>query len=513
MRKLCRFLFSRYFISAMIILAEFVLMFTLMSFTYGYSHFFLTALALLELGCFISLITRNATPEFKVSWLVVMIIPLFGSVLYLIFYSRKVTKKEARLMLKIAENIDTVCPDRENNSNLYELRPEEGTAYGKALAILNDDLESSVYKNTESSFFALGEDMYKSMMRDLEDARRFIFLEYFIIAEGRMWGEIHELLKRKIAEGVEVRVLYDDIGCMKTLPARYARKLNAEGIKCKRFFPVTPRITSSHNNRDHRKILIIDGGIAYTGGINIADEYINEIERFGHWKDGGIRLRGDAVRGLLKLYLAMWDLSAGFISNIEKYFERNDEFQTEGEGCYIPFGSGPAPIYTRPVGKNAILNILNQAQHYVYITTPYLIIDYDLTESLRNAARRGVDVRIITPSKADKKLIKVMTKNSYSYLMEAGVRIYEYTPGFIHEKTIVSDNLYAIVGTINLDYRSLTHHFENAVWMYKCDTVCEIKKKFLETVGISAEVDMKDARLNAVERIFRNILIVFAPLL
>ncbi len=512
MRKLCRVVFSRYFLSALIILTELVLLFYLLSFTYGYSHFFITALVLLEIGCFLSLITRNTSPEFKVSWLLVMAVPLFGSVLYLLFYSRKVSKKEAKLMMKIAENIDTVCHDRENNPALAELSADP-SAYGKARAILCDDLETSVYKNTESTFFAGGEEMYESMLHDIEAADRFIFLEYFIIEEGIMWDSIHEILKRKVLEGVEVRVLYDDIGCMKTLPAKYAKRLNAEGIKCLRFFPVNPRITSSHNNRDHRKILIVDGKIGYTGGINIADEYINKVKRFGHWKDGGIRLCGDAVTGLMKLYLSMWDFSLGRASDISKYFEKDGALNIEKAGYYIPFGSGPSPIYLRPAGKNVLLNIINQAERYVYITTPYLIIDYDLTESLRNAALRGVDIRIITPAKADKKLIKIMTKSSYSYLMEAGVKVYEYTPGFIHEKTVVSDNLYAVVGTINLDYRSLTHHFENAVWMYKCDTVPYIKEKFLETVSVSAEVDIKDARLNPVERFFRNLLIVFAPLL
>ncbi len=512
-RKICRVMFSRYFISALIILFELALFFHLVSVTYGYSHFFITALVLLEIGCFLSLITRNATPEFKVSWLVVMIIPLFGSILYLIFYSRKISKKESKLMKKIAENVDTVCPDREKVFVLDELRATDPSAYGKALAVLNDDVQAAVYKNTRSEFFSQGEDMYKSMLCDLEAAKSYIFLEYFIIEEGVMWNGIHEILKRKVSEGVEIRVLYDDIGCMKTLPAKYARKLNSEGILCRRFFPVTPRITSSHNNRDHRKILIIDGETAYTGGINLADEYINAKERFGHWKDGGIRLSGAAVNGLLKLYLSVWDLSVGSVSNIEKYFNKGANDLTSGDGYYIPFGSGPAPIYTRPVGKNVILNIVNQALRYVYITTPYLIIDYDLTEALRNAALRGVDVRIITPAKADKKLIKIMTKSSYSYLMEAGVKIYEYNPGFIHEKTMVSDDVYSVVGTINLDYRSLTHHFENAVWMYKCDTVPIIRDKFLETVGVSCEVEMKDARLNPTERFFRNLLIVFTPLL
>ena len=513
MRKLVRFLFSRYFISAIVILAEFVLLFYLMTFAYGYSLFAISALVILDVAGVLSLITRNANPEFKVSWLIVMAIPLFGTLLYFIFYSRKVSKKEARLMKKISENIEGACASRGAEHALNELCEDGSLAFGKAHAIINDDASASVYRNTESTFFSSGEDMFESMMRDIGRAERFVFLEYFIIEEGKMWDSIHELLRRKVKDGVEVRVLYDDIGCMKTLPAKYNKRLNSEGIRCLRFSPVTPRITSSHNNRDHRKILIVDGVVGYTGGINIADEYINEVKRFGHWKDGGIRLVGDAVEGLLKLYLSVWDFSAGFVSENSGYFNNKLINKNEDSGYYIPFGSGPAPIYTRPVGKNALLNIINQAQKYVYITTPYLIIDYDLTESLRNAALRGVDIRIITPGIADKRLVKIMTKSAYSYLMEAGIGIYEYTPGFIHEKTVVSDDLYAVVGTINLDYRSLTHHFENAVWIYSSPTVIDIKDRFLSTLDVCKAQQMKDARLNPLEVFLRNLLIVFAPLL
>lgn len=519
MRKLCRVLFSRYFISAMLILSELLLLGLTLYYFYDYSIFVFAFLVCVNIFSVISLINRNANPEYKVSWLiVVLLVPFFGTALYLMFYSRGTSKKSARVMKEVQ---DSLCEWREGDGGIPEIRDTEFSdlkskdqlAAGKAFAILNDDRLASVYKNTSSAFFPSGEEMYESMLVDLARAEKYIFIEYFIIENGEMWQTFYKILKEKAAAGVEVRVMYDDIGCMKTLPARYDRKLNSEGIKCIRFSPVSPRIQAAHNNRDHRKILIVDGRVAYTGGLNIADEYINKIKRFGHWKDGGIRIEGDAVKGFLKLFLSAWDFTLGKTSPAEEYLFENSKENAGDGGYYIPFGSGPAPIYPRPVGKNALLNIINQSREYVYITTPYLIIDYDLTESLCNAAMRGVDVRIITPGVADKKLVKVMTKSAYPYLIKSGVKIYEYTPGFIHEKTVVSDDAFAMIGTINLDYRSLVHHFEDAVWIYNSPTVFDIKEGFLKTAALSDEKDEREAKLSFPEWCVRNLIRIFAPLL
>lgn len=519
MRKLCRVLFSRYFISGVLILAELLLIGYLLLAAYEFSFAALVFFGAVDVLALISLINRDANPEYKVSWLVViMLLPPFGAALYAIFYSRKVSKKDAEFMQKIRLNISKIsCTGVDLNEKCdceyQHLSTASPLAAGKAYAILNDDKNANIYLQTSSRFFSTGEDMFESMMNDLASAERYIFLEYFIIEQGQMWERIHMVLKEKAQSGVEIRVLYDDIGSMKTLPARYDRILNSEGIRCKRFSPVSPRISTTHNNRDHRKILIIDGAIAYTGGINIADEYINSKSRFGYWKDSGIRICGDAAFGFLKLFLSMWDFTAGHLSDIERYLPVSSAFTNSDGGFYIPFGSGPAPVYERPVSKNALLNIVNQAEKYVYITTPYLIIDYDLTESLENAAIRGVDVRIITPAVADKKIVKVMTKSSYPSLIRAGVRIYEYTPGFIHGKSVVSDDAYAMVGTVNLDYRSLVHHYEDAVWMYSTPTVTEIRDEFMKTVSVSNLKDSKAVKLTPVEWIVRNIIRIFAPLL
>ena len=330
-----------------------------------------------------------------------------------------------------------------------------------------------------------------------------------------MWQGIYNILKQKVAEGVVVRVMYDDIGCMKTLSSSFDKRLRREGIDCRRFGRVNPKLSTVHNNRDHRKICVIDGRVAYTGGINIADEYINKKMRFGHWKDGGVRISGDVALGFVKLYLQNWQYNLGACEDVSEFLQPCTQGESEplSREYFIPFGSGPNPIYPRSVGKEVFLNIIDQAQRYVYITTPYLVIDFELTESLRNAAYSGVDVRLVTPGIADKKTVKVMTKSAYPYLMAAGVKIYEYTPGFIHEKLVVSDDVYSVIGSINFDYRSLAHHFECAVWMYSARIAESARDGFMETVSKSNKMDSTAARLTFSEWVLKNIVRFLAPLL
>ena len=501
----------------MTILVSVALLFSLIYIASSYSFLIYAAMIVVDVIIVISIINREAHPEYKIPWLVItLIVPLFGAVLYVIFYSRKLSKKETKLLRKIHEEAEIAAAAMHaqvESKHLMVLKDVHTPAAGKVRAILNDDPCADLYMGTRSKYYPLGELMFADMVKDMEAAVNYIFLEFFIIHEGEMWDRIHSIMRRKAMDGVDVRLLYDDIGCMKTLPSDFPERLAAEGIKCYRFAKVTPRVSAIHNNRDHRKILCIDGRVAYTGGINIADEYINRIVRFGHWKDGGIRVEGHAALGFVKQFLSMWDLTQGVVSNYSAYFtDVTDDDKGDG-GYYIPFGSGPAPVYSRPVGKNVFINLINQAQRYVYITTPYLIIDYALTDALKCAALRGVDVRIITPAVADKKKVKVMTKSAYPNLMDAGVKIYEYLPGFIHEKVVVVDDLYAVVGTINFDFRSLVHHFEDGLWMYNTPTVPEIKEEFLKTVSVSDEIDYEEARLTLFEKLVKNLIRLFAPLL
>ena len=512
LKKFNRVFFSRYALSALMILVEVLLIIHLIF--SGWETVYLiapisvifTALSLLHL------INRVTNPEYKVVWaiIILLIVPV-GSVLYFLFYSRRMSRRETRLLRGIFNMLSP--SDEAWDRAMTALSSEDPSAAGKARAIKSDYALAEAFRDTSSTFFASGEEYFDALIEDISAAQEYIFLEYFIIDEGALWTRIHGVLREKAAMGVDVRVLYDDIGCMSTLPPTYELSLSREGIRAKRFARVSPRVSAMHHNRDHRKICIIDGKVGYTGGVNIADEYVNEIERFGHWKDGGIRISGLAVVGLLRLFISSWDFTTGNVSDYASLFNSTRPSPSADNGYYIPFGSGPSPIFPASVGKNVFLNIVNQAVSYVFVTTPYLIIDYDLTVALSNAARRGVDVRIITPATADKKLVKIMTKSSYPTLMEAGVEIYEYTPGFIHEKTLVSDDKYAVVGTINLDYRSLVHHFEDAVWMYNTPTVSAAKDAFCDTLSVSHRLTEKDARLNFAERMLKSINQLIAPLL
>ena len=475
------------------------------------SAYIVVALSLaVSLFAFVNIVIKDTNPEYKITWVaLILMLPPFGAIIYFIFYQRRMSGREIRLLRGVIGEMNS---RDSRGANYRELRDESALAAGKAQAILSDDAVADIYTDTRSLYFPSGEELFDSLIADLRSAKQYIFLEYFIIDEGDLWERIHGILREKAAAGLDVRVLYDDIGCMRTLPNHYENSLREEGISAYRFAKVSPRVSAVHHNRDHRKIAVIDGVCAYTGGVNIADEYINKISRFGHWKDGGIRIEGAAVLGLLKNFLCSWDFTSKSISDYDAILSTVRHTECDG-GYYIPFGSGPNPIYKRPVGKNVFLNLINQAHRYVYITTPYLIIDYDLTESLRNAALRGVDVKIITPGIADKKAVKIMTKSSYPYLMEAGVEIYEYTPGFIHEKLLVCDGEYAVTGTINFDFRSLVHHFECAVWLYKSPTVATIKDGFIDTLSCSERVSSEVSRLTFLEWLLRNLVRLFAPLL
>ena len=369
-----------------------------------------------------------------------------------------------------------------------------------------------IFKEENQKYYPLGEDLCKDLIEDLKNARRFIFMEYFIIEEGKLWNEILEVLKEKSSQGIEVRIVYDDIGCMKTLPGDYFKKLRKMGIDATAFSFLKGGVDTEFNNRSHRKITVIDGVIGYTGGINLADEYINETVRFGHWKDGGIRITGECVHELTRLFLIDYGINVKHLPKAKHdYFPETKK--NNKNGYVIPFGDGPRPLYKREVSKCAIMNMLNSATNYAYITTPYLIIDNELCTCLENTALRGVDVKIILPHIPDKKFIHSMSRSFYPRLIDAGVEIYEYKEGFIHSKNYITDDEYAIVGTVNLDYRSLVHHFENAVWMYDCDVIVDIKTDFEKTLEKSIKMDKQSLKINIFKRFFRACVRVFAPLL
>jgi len=462
----------------------------------------------LYIGTILAIVNRNMPPESKVTWLIVTFVPVFGPLLYIMFGERRLSKKE----FKQLQELRSIASHEKREHSLHQILQEtDKSAYGIINALLHMDSNAEVYDHTDSQFFANGEEMWQQMLEDLKRAEKFIFLEYYIVDEGLMWDSMLEILEEKAAQGVEVKMLYDDIGCMVTLPGDYTVHLRSKGIDAHKFNKVIPRMTVAYNNRDHRKILVIDGQISYTGGINLADEYINQIERFGHWKDSGIRIDGPATQAFTRLFLMNWYINRGEISDFDQYHLEN---QTRfGSGLCIPYGSGPKPIYKTKVGKIVYQNLINQAEDFVYITTPYLIIDYDLTEDIKNAAMRGVDVRIVTPHIPDKKLIQLVTRGAYPDLLSAGVRIYEYTPGFIHSKQMIVDDRFAAVGTINLDYRSLVHHYENAVLLYETPSIAAIRKDFEEIFEVSQEIFSDTINPTWYQMMIKEITQLFAPML
>ena len=504
-----RLLMSKYGFSIAIILIELVLVFGIILYMSQIAPIiWVTLVFFISVATVIAIVNRSMSPESKVTWLIVTFVPVFGPLLYLMFGERRLSKKE----LKQLQELNSIAFHENNGRQLHlQLQETDKSAYGIINALLHMDSNAEVYDQTDSQFFASGEEMWQQMLEDLKRAEKFIFLEYYIVEEGLMWDSILEILEEKAAQGVEVKMLYDDIGCMVTLPGDYTVYLRSKGIDAHKFNKVIPRMTVAYNNRDHRKILVIDGQISYTGGINLADEYINHIERFGHWKDSGIRIDGPATQAFTRLFLMNWYINRGEISDFDQYHLEN---QTRfGSGLCIPYGSGPKPIYKTKVGKIVYQNLINQAEDFVYITTPYLIIDYDLTEDIKNAAMRGVDVRIVTPHIPDKKLIQLVTRGAYPDLLSAGVRIFEYTPGFIHSKQMIVDDRFAAVGTINLDYRSLVHHYENAVLLYKTESIADIRKDFEEIFEQSQEIFSDTINLTWYQMMIKEVTQLFAPML
>lgn len=498
----------RYIIAVLITLFEILAIIGIVVACCYYIPYFYIAAFITEIFCIIKIIASDDNPDYKVPWLLfVLILPIAGFMLYFLFYSRKLRKKFIRRL----DELKKYRYERNQEEILGELERENAHASAQAKMLCSIS-GASVFKDTKQTYYPLGEDMRQAMLSDLEKAEKFIFIEYFIIEEGRFWSSILDILKRKTTEGVTVRVLYDDIGCMSTLPGDYHKQLAKFGIEASPFSRLRGQVDGEFNNRNHRKICVIDGKVGYTGGVNIADEYVGEVVRFGHWKDTAIRLEGEAVWELTRLFLTDYGINAKKLpeTKCELYPPQNE---IRAAGYVIPFGDGPHPLYERRVGKSVIQNMLAVATKYMYMTTPYLIIDNDLCQSIENAALRGVDVRIIVPHIPDKKLVFGMTRSFYHRLMKSGVKIYEYKPGFIHAKSYIADDEYAMIGTINLDYRSLVHHFENGVWMYRCESIKDLKTDIEVTMAKSIEITPDMLKTGLITRFIRSVVRIFAPML
>lgn len=452
-------------------------------------------LTIFEVCMIIYLFNCEFDSDVKLTWLmVIMVLPVFGT-LFLLYTRLDIGHRaiKRRMQHLLMENDKCLEQDKETLRQLKVINPESATL----VHYVNRTGCYPVYRNTEVKYFASGEEKLAELMVQLEQAKQFIFLEYFIIEEGEMWGKVLEILARKAREGVEIRLLYDGSCEFTTLPHDYPKRIRRLGIQCKMFAPLTPFVSTMYNYRDHRKILVIDGKTAFTGGINLADEYINVKEKHGHWKDAAVMLKGEAARSFTLMFLQMWNVDTRG-ENFDKYLTGGleDEGVTEESvvrsGYVLPYGD--YPLDNDKVGERIYMDILNQATEYVHIMSPYLILDEEMEAALQFAAERGIDVKIILPGIPDKKGPYALAKTHYKALLNSGVKIYEYTPGFVHAKVFVSDNVKSVVGTINLDYRSFYHHFECAAYMYDVDCIPDIEKNFQETLTECREITLDMAK-------------------
>ena len=475
-RGLWRALFSRAGLITLFLLLQLALLLVLYSYLrdfmphyYSFSLIFTGIIGLL-------LINSQHEPNAKLTWmLVILVLPVFGGLMYLYTRSDLGHRILRDRYQAVSRNTRDSLP--QSVDTLVRMTDEAPEMLGLARYV-NRSGCFPVYDETQVRYFPLGDALFPALLAELEKAEKFIFLEFFIVDEGEMWGRVLEILLRKAAQGVDVRLLYDGTNEFFTLPRNYPKRLEALGIRCRVFAPVMPFVSTHYNYRDHRKILVIDGKVAFTGGVNLADEYINKVRRFGHWKDAAVLLRGEAARSFTLMFLQMWDLEEGKMEERELLRAPAEPCQGE-KGFVLPYAD--CPLDREQVGEWVYLDILNRARKYVYIMTPYLILDGEMETALKFAAERGVDVRLILPGIPDKRLPYALAKTHYRSLLASGVRIFEYTPGFVHAKVFVSDDREATVGTINLDYRSLYHHFECGAYLHQTGCIPQIREDFLAT--------------------------------
>ncbi len=497
----------------LIVILAFLIQFALFFISYlwlrEYSYIIYGFFAIISVMVVVHLFNSKGMPDLKLVWMLpISIFPIFGALFYLYISTQTGTHRlQKRLQLLFGHSQKYVSQDEEVKKRLME----ESNHMGQVAEYMITYDNSPVYGNTKVTYYPLGDVQFPAILEELRKAEKFIFLEYFIVEEGYMWNSILEILIQKVKKGVEIRFMYDGMCSLAQLPNYYPKVMEKAGIKCKMFSSIQPVFSSHYNNRDHRKILIIDGKVAFTGGTNLADEYINRKVRFGHWKDTAIRLQGDAVERFTYMFLEMWNVTEHSEEDYNKYKSPVDAAM-EKDGYIIPYGVSPYGV--ERVGKRVYLDILNTAEKYVHIMTPYLILDYEMIMALTYAAKRGVEVVIIMPHIPDKKYAFVVAKTYYNELLEAGVKIYEYTLGFVHAKVFVADDEKAVVGTINLDYRSLYHHFECATLMYRNSEIFVIEQDFAQTLKMCQEISVEDyAKQKLLSRLAGKFLRMLAPLM
>ena len=482
-------IFSRFFLIFILLVLQVLLVATFYIWLNRYLSWFSAVLAVFTLAMVIYLFNNSMDATAKLTWMfLIAILPIPGAAMLWFtqrnFIHRKLTDRVNEL---IGDTKDSIAQRPEVTDALQN----DGSGTDDLCTYLARSGCFPAFDMTEVIYFPSGEAKFAALLTELEKAERSIFMEYFIIEEGYMWGKILQILIEKAKAGLDVRVMYDGMCEVTTLPVNYWKRLEEHGIRAKAFSPIRPVVSSHYNYRDHRKILVIDGKVAFNGGVNLADEYINRRERFGHWKDTALMLRGDAAKAFTLMFLQMWNIDEKE-PDLICFPENISDTPIETDGYVIPYGD--SPLDHDKVGEMVYMDILNRADRYVHVMTPYLILDGELETALKYAAQRGIDVKLILPGIPDKKIAYAFAKAHYRSLTEAGVRIYEYTPGFVHAKVFVSDDCKAVTGTINLDYRSLYHHFECATYLYKVPCIADIEQDFQQTLAECREVTAESIR-------------------
>lgn len=506
--KLFKVVFSRFTIATLAVLIQIFFLGVIFFCFRNYVVYYIGGMGVFSLILVVYILNKNMNSEFKTSWIILILcLPTIGGLFYLFCQFEPTVKSLKKKLFKLKE---------ENRNYLVqeakivkELKEEDYVLY-QFSKYLNTVGHFPVYKAVDVNYFKIGEEFYEDLLDKLKKAKKFIFLEFFIVANDSMWNGILDILKEKVLEGVEVRLLYDGTCSLVLLPRDYVEELKSFGIKAKQFSPIIPLISTHYNNRDHRKIVVIDGEYAYTGGCNLAEEYINKIVRFGHWKDNMIRFSGDAVNSFTTLFLEMWNLDQW--KSTEDYTPYLANSSKDGEGFLIPFGDDP--FDNEQIGKLTYMELLTTAKESVDIVMPYFVIDNEFLNVLIHVAKKGVRVRLILPGIADKKFVNFIAKSYYKELIANGIEIYEYQKGFTHLKVMLSDTTKCVVGTINLDYRSLYLHFEDAVLLYRVSEIAKIQKDYNELIQQSNKITKEEfKKISQIKIFLGKVFRIFGPLL
>lgn len=513
-RGILQLVFSRFGIILLLLLIQFLLLIGLFNYVAtNYIHLYYAGNFIFTLAGYLLLFNSPGDSSMKMTWMILFSsLPVVGILLYLYTKLEIGHSLERRRLIKIIQTSRTLIQTKPETQELLE----ENKDLKGLVTFLNQANTYPVYNQSDVVYFSSGEEKFTALLEALRSAETFIFMEYFIVERGYMWGQILEILIEKAKAGVEVRFMYDGFCEFSLLPRSYPNELEKMGIKCRVFAPIQPLVSTVYNFRDHRKICVVDGKVAFTGGVNLADEYINKVERFGHWKDTAIQITGGAVESFTLMFLQMWALD-GETSDFEKWIaiskEKNEaEVVEEPKGWVLPYAD--FPLDSSRVGQMVYFDLLNKSQKSVQIMTPYLILDDEMLTALTFAAKRGIDVTIILPHIPDKKYAFALAKSHYKKLLEAGVSIYEYTPGFVHAKVFVVDGYKATVGTVNLDYRSFYHHFECGVYLESVPEIEKITEDFKKTIALSQKIDLLQVRKEKISmKVMGWVLKIFAPLM